>query len=114
MSSEAPIQVSEQLVDAWQRELLPIIGAGDSAQVRDDASDPHAVRITFQVAGHTGYSLDFKCEYVDEREVRVSLVDVETSEGSVDERTEAIQALVKQYMRYIHECAQVLQQVTNA
>ncbi len=114
MSSEQPIRVDGRLIDAWQRELRRIISDGDRASVQEDPADPHALRITFEVAGHTGYSLDFKCSYLDEREVEVSLVDVEKAGNSVDERDDIIQSIVKAYIRSIHECAQALEQLTNS
>ncbi len=114
MSSEEPIQVDARLIEAWQRQLPSIIGDGDSSRVYEDAADAHALRITIEVAGHSGYSLDFKCRYVDEREVNVTLIDVEQAGDSVDERTETIQSIVKTYIRSIHECAQALAQLTNS
>jgi hypothetical protein len=104
----------ERLVEAWKRTLPNTLNETDSAQVMKDEADPYGLRIHIKTAGHTKYSFDFACTYVDSREVRVSLVDVEKDGRSVDEHTEIIQTLIEDYVRHIHECAQVLQEVTHA
>ena len=56
--------------------------------------------------GRQEYSFDFQCTYVDSREVKVDLVDVERDGATTDERNENIQGMVGDYTRHIHECAQ--------
>ena len=76
-------------------------------------ADAASLRIHIETAGHTKYSMDFHCTYVDQREVAVQLIDVEADGISVDEHTQIIQDLAEDYVRHIHECAQALQEVTN-
>ncbi|MDQ0089245.1 FKBP-type peptidyl-prolyl cis-trans isomerase 2 [Paenibacillus anaericanus] len=101
------------LVNAWQQQLPEYLNPGDSAQVLADQADPHGVRLHIEAAGHQLYSFDFQCSYVDPREVRVDLVDVELAGQTVDENTEVIQELTKDYVRHIHECAQALHKITK-
>lgn len=103
----------QQLVDAWQRTLPTTLKAGDQAEVLADEANPNALRIHIDAAGRQMYSFDFQCAYMDAREVRVDLVDVERDGETVDERTEVIQELAQNYMRHIHECAQALHKITN-
>lgn len=102
-----------QLVHAWNESLPNVLNQGDQAQVNADEADQHTIRIHIDTAGHQMYSFDFKCAYVDNREVKVDLVDVEKDGRHVDERTETIQQLTHDYMRHIHECAQAVQHLTN-
>ena len=113
MSRENSFKVDERLVNAWQRTLPTTLGEGDRASVRSDESDASAVRISISSAGRTGYTFDFKCSYKDEREVHVELIDVEKDNQHVDERTDIIQNLTEDYIRHIHECTQILHEVTN-
>lgn len=113
MSLEQRTIVDERLVQAWQRTLPTTLGEGDRAEVMKDESDPHGLFIHIQSAGRTGYTFDFTCSYLDEREVRVELVDVEKDGIHVDERTDIIQNLIEDYVRHIHECTQVLHEITN-
>lgn len=101
------------LVSAWQERLPALMDEGDSFSVLADEGDPNSLLIHFNAAGRQGYSLDFRCKYVDSREVAVDLLDVERSGIHTDERTEAVQQLAQQYTRQIHECAQALQNLTN-
>jgi hypothetical protein len=103
-----------RLVEAWQRTLPIYIHDTDKATVKADEADPKALRITIHTAGHQMYSFDFKVEYVDSREIRVTLIDVEKDNRTVDERSDIIQQLVQDYIRHIHECAQALQELTHA
>ncbi|MFX3634527.1 MAG: hypothetical protein ACE3L7_03055 [Candidatus Pristimantibacillus sp.] len=102
-----------QLVDAWQRNLPEWIHEADKCEVLADESDSKAIRVTIDIAGHQAYSFDFKVTYVDSREVKVELIDVEKDHVAVDERTEIIQELIQDYTRHMHECAQALHQLTN-
>ncbi|WDH82787.1 hypothetical protein [Paenibacillus urinalis] len=102
-----------QLVHAWQERLPVILNQGDQAQVHADEADQQAIRIHIDAAGRQLYSFDFRCAYVDNREVKVDLIDVEKDGLHMDERTDAIQQMAQDYTRHIHECAQVVQQLTN-
>lgn len=101
------------LVSAWQEQLPALMESGDSFSLQGDAADQNSLLIHFNAAGHQGYSLDFRCTYVDSREVAVNLVDVEQGNNHADERTDAVQQLAQRYTRQIHECAQALQDLTN-
>jgi hypothetical protein len=103
----------QRLLDAWRRTLPSVISSSDKCEVNADEADPRAVRVTIHTAGHSMYSFDFKCTYVDSREIKVDLIDAEREDQTVDERTEIIQTLVKDYIRHIHECAQQLHALTS-
>lgn len=98
----------DTLVTAWAEQLPIQLHDGDRAEVKADENDPQGVRIHIQAAGHSEYSFDFACTYVDDREVKVELIDVEKGHRTIDERTETVQELVNDYIRHIHECAQAL------
>ncbi|WP_136607599.1 hypothetical protein [Paenibacillus dokdonensis] len=102
-----------QLVHAWQSQLPQNLDPSDSAQVLADEANPYALRIHIDSAGRQLYSFDFQCSYMDTREVKVDLVDVERDGRTVDERTEIIQDMAQGYSRQIHECAQALHDVTH-
>lgn len=115
MNPEEQLSIDQdRLVGAWQRTLPTILNGSDKAEVLADEADAQTLRIHIRVEGHTMYSFDFKCTYVDSREIRVELVDVERDGQTVDERGEIIQQLVQDYTRHIHECAQALHSVTKA
>ncbi|MGG6314613.1 hypothetical protein [Paenibacillus macerans] len=101
------------LVDAWQKQLPEFLNPGDSAQVQADMGDPKGLRIHINAAGHQFFSFDFQCSYMDPREVRVELVDVERDGQTVAENSVQIQELTGDYVRHIHECAQALGSMTN-
>jgi len=103
----------QRLVEAWKRTLPSVLNESDKCEVNADEADSRAVRITIHTAGHSMYSFDFKCTYVDSREVKVDLIDVERDDQTVDERTEIIQTLIKDNIRHIHECAQQLHALTS-
>lgn len=108
------LQMDQQsLVTAWQERLPALMEDGDSFSVQGDEADRNSLLIHFNAAGRQAYSLDFRCTYVDSREVAVNLVDVEQDGRHTDERAGAIQQLAQQYTRQIHECAQALQGLTN-
>ncbi|GBG06417.1 MULTISPECIES: hypothetical protein [Paenibacillus] len=104
----------QQLADAWSRTLPETMNASDRCEVHRDESDATALRVTIHSAGHAMYEFDFKVTYVDSREVLVELIDVEKDNVSIDERPDAIQQLIHDYKRHIHECAQALQSLTHA
>jgi hypothetical protein len=104
----------ENLADAWRQTLPVIMNKADRCKVLPDEADAKSLRVTIDTAGHQMYSFDFKVTYVDSREVKVELVDVEKENISVDERGDIIQQLIQDYTRHLHECAQSLQQLTHA
>ncbi|MBP2001685.1 hypothetical protein J2Z69_002730 [Paenibacillus shirakamiensis] len=101
------------LVNAWQQQLPEYLNAGDSARVLADQGDPQGLRIHINAAGHQFYSFDFACSYLDSREVRVSLVDVERGGDHIDESGEIVQEMARDYSRHLHECAQALHRITD-
>jgi hypothetical protein len=104
----------DRLVAAWNRVLPTTMNSTDTVTVEADGANPRAVRIHVATAGHSMYTFDFVCTYVDSREVKVELVDVEKADQTVDERGGTIQELTEDYVRNIHECAQALQELTHA
>lgn len=102
-----------ELIDAWQRTLPITMNSTDTVTVKADGADPKAIRIHVDTAGHSKLSFDFLCTYVDSREVKVELVDVEKDNRSIDERGEQFQRLAEDYVRNIHECAQALHKLTH-
>jgi hypothetical protein len=115
MSTKDQLNIDQdRLVAAWKRTLPITMNSTDTVTVQADEADEKAVRIHIATAGHSMYSFDFKCTYMDSREVKVELVDVERDGQSVDERGEPIQGLTQDYVRNIHECAQALQELTHA
>jgi hypothetical protein len=112
--ADSPVINQQELVDAWQNALPNTLNASDKATVLADESNPNGIRIHIQCAGHSDYSFDFACTYVDSREVKVQLVDAESGHVSIDERNERVQQLIEDYVRHIHECAQVLHAVTHS
>lgn len=112
MNKEMNIDQSA-LVDAWRKQLPEFLNPGDSAQVQADGADPKGLRIHIDAAGHRFFSFDFQCSYMDPREVRVQLVDVERDGQTIAEQSVQIQELAGDYVRHIHECAQALGQLTN-
>ncbi|AFH59142.1 hypothetical protein [Paenibacillus mucilaginosus] len=115
MSNNDKLQIdSKRLAEAWQNTLPRVLEESDRAEVKADEAEPNALRVRISTAGRTMYNFDFKCTYVDSREVKVELVDVERGGGSVDERTTVIQNLVDDYVRHLHECAQQLHSVTHS
>jgi hypothetical protein len=103
-----------ELVEAWRRTLPERLNPGDSVEVRADGADPKALRVTIHAAGRQKYELDFAVRYLDSREIDVELVDVESKDRSVDERTDTIRELIADYRRHLHECAQSLHDLTHA
>lgn len=104
----------DQLVEAWQRTLPDWIKDADKCEIAGDELESSALRVTIHSSGRQAYSFDFKVQYVDSREVRVELIDVEKDGMHVDERGDIIQQLVEDYTRHLHECVQALHQLTHA
>jgi hypothetical protein len=114
MKHQEPVQVDQNLVNAWNRTLPELLNSSDSVDVKRDPLDPHALQIFIQVAGRTKYGLQFKCEYVDDREVDVHLISAHKGCGCADEESDVVEKLAEEYIRHIHECAQALQTITHA
>jgi hypothetical protein len=114
MSSAPVLSVDPQkLADAWNEQLQLVIGPSDKASVMPDAKDPDTLLIQITSAGHTMYTLDFRCTYVDTREVHVEFIDVDSNGITANEGREIIQSLIEDYIRHIHECAQRVKGLTN-
>ncbi|NIK79808.1 hypothetical protein FHS15_004975 [Paenibacillus castaneae] len=115
MGKQDELQIDqESLADAWRQTLPQTLNTADRCKVLPDEADSKSLRVTIETAGHQMYSFDFKITYVDSREVKIELVDVERDKISIDERGDMIQQLVHDYSRHLHECAQALQQLTHA
>ncbi|GGA32644.1 hypothetical protein [Paenibacillus physcomitrellae] len=111
---DKPLHLDQQsLVQAWQQQLPEMIGPGDSTMVQADNANPQAINVHINAAGHQKYGFDFRCTYKDTRELDVALVDVDMAGRSIDEHSATVQELVDDYMRHIHECAQVLHHITD-
>ncbi|WP_309123209.1 hypothetical protein [Paenibacillus sp.] len=104
----------QELARAWNETLPVLLNASDKATVVADERDANVLRIHIDTAGRSMYSFDFKCTYVDSREVKVEIVDAERGHDQADETREIIQSLIEDYVRHIHECAQRLKGLTNA
>ncbi len=99
-------------VEEWRNHFPGFLSAGDSVNLWADEADPKALRIHIDTA-HSKYSFDFKCTDVDGREVKVDFIDAEKDGQSVDEHNDIIQNLIEDYVRHIHECAQLLRDRTH-
>ncbi len=104
----------EQLAEAWRQTLPELLQSGDRCKVQPDEADQKALRVSIDIAGHQAYNIDFKVGYVDSREVKVELIDVEKDQKAIDERGGLVQELIHDYTRHLHECAQSLHQLTHA
>ncbi|WP_281883236.1 hypothetical protein [Paenibacillus sp. YYML68] len=114
MSHSDKLSINQQeLAAAWNRTLPMVLNTSDKAEVLPDEAETNALRVHIVTAGRNLYSFDFKCTYVDAREVKVELIDVERDNVSVDERTTIIQTMVDDYIRHLHECAQQLHALTS-
>ena len=58
-----------ELIAAWRETLPHILDEGDSVVIQLDEANSSRLLIHIDVAGHSGYSFDFSCRYVDDREV---------------------------------------------
>jgi hypothetical protein len=115
MSTEDQLTVPQaELAEAWQRVLPERLHGGDEAKVWPDEADPRALRVHIQTAGRQMMEFDFTVRYVDSREVAIDLVDAERDGQTVDERNDVMQALIHDYRRHLHECAQALHELTHA
>ena len=113
MSTNITMTNAPELLEAWRNTLPGILNEGDSVMIQLDEAEKNRLLIHIDAAGHSAYSFDFSCRYVDDREVKVDLMDVEKAGVHVDEHTEITQSLIEDYVRHIHECTQVLQRITH-
>jgi hypothetical protein len=114
MESQAQPKISgSKLVEAWSQTLPGILNATDSVKVTADATNPRAVQIHINTAGHTGYSFDFSCAYVDDREVKVDFRKGRKEGEAILDGSAPVNHLLDDYIRHIHECAQALQADTH-
>jgi hypothetical protein len=111
---EQPAVNQAELVEAWKKNLPMTLEKEDQTRIWADEGDKTALRVHITTAGHSGYTFDFKVSYLDDREVKVELVDVEQGQTHIDERSDIVQTLTRDYVRHLHECAQILQKVTHA
>ena len=103
-----------RLVEEWKSALPNMLEKADQARIWADEADPQALRVHITTAGHTGYTFDFKVTYVDSREIKVELIDVEQGQKHIDEHSDIVQTLINDYVRHLHECAQALKAVTHS
>ncbi|MCL6459519.1 MAG: hypothetical protein K6T85_16090 [Gorillibacterium sp.] len=106
--------IDVNLLQGWNKHLQECLHESDKADVTLDEHDPSLLRIHIITEGRSGYTFDFTAQYVDDREIKVVFVDVERVNQTVDEHTDQIQSLTEDYVRHIHECAQIMQRVTHA
>jgi len=114
MSKGEQPKLDAKLLADWSKQLQECLNESDRALVTQDEFDSELLRIHIITEGRSGYTFDFVVRYVDDREISVGLADVEQDNRAVDEHTETIQSLIDDYVRHIHECAQILQRVTHA
>ncbi|MCR8645147.1 hypothetical protein NV379_21045 [Paenibacillus sp. N1-5-1-14] len=113
MTMDKPAIRGEQLAHAWAEELPKHMPNSDHAKVWADEHDDQTVRVHMVNEGRSSYTFDFKCTYVDSREVKVDLVDVERDREHIDEHSDIVQELIQTDVRHIHECAQALRDLTH-
>jgi hypothetical protein len=113
MKQESMSVPRDQLVAAWQQTLPSTFKSTDKVEVKADLLDQNAFRIHVNTAGHSHYEFEYKCEYVDPREVKVTLLNIQRGGDNILEPTLDIQILSDEYIRNIHECAQALHPLTN-
>jgi hypothetical protein len=115
MSTDDQLTVpQDELVQAWRGVLPERLHGGDRAEVWRDEADPKALRVHIRTAGRQMMEFDFAVRYMDSREIDITLTDAERDGQTVDERNDVMQALIHDYSRHLHECAQALQDVTHA
>jgi hypothetical protein len=111
---EKPAVDQARLVEEWKSVLPNTLEEADQVRIWADEGDQQALRVHITTAGHTGYTFDFKITYVDSREIKTELVDVERGQEHIDERSEIVQTLINDYVRHLHECAQAMKEITHA
>ncbi|WP_442602522.1 hypothetical protein [Paenibacillus sp. KN14-4R] len=110
---DKPAITGTELAHAWAIELPKHMPNSDHAKVWPDESDDQTLRVHMTNAGRSSYTFDFKCTYVDSREVKVDLVDVERDQVHIEEHSDIVQELIQNDVRHIHECAQALRDITH-
>lgn len=76
MNKRDSLQVDKQrLAEAWARTLPTVLNTSDRTEVLADEAEANVLRVHITTVGRSNYSFDFKCTYVDSREVKVDLVD---------------------------------------
>ena len=114
MSTTNELNVNrETLIQAWQQALPQFIEPTGECIIQADEKCSHSLLIHIKDDGRSHYSFDFRAKYVDDREIDVEFLDVEKAGVHVDESTDIIQSLTKDYIREIHECAQSLKELTK-
>jgi len=104
---------AKAVIPAWQKVLPEFIQPSGECSIVADEKFTNAIIIHIKDDGRSHYSFDFRVKYVDNREIDVELLDVEKAGDHVNEQTEIVQSIVKDYVRNIHECAQSLKELTN-
>lgn len=105
---------SDTLIQAWQHALPEFIKPTGESEIQADAKSSNSLLIHIKDDGRSHYSFDFRVNYVDDREINVEFLDVEKAGMHVDDNSEAVQTLAKDYVRHIHECAQHLKELTKS
>ncbi|GEN34769.1 hypothetical protein [Aneurinibacillus sp. UBA3580] len=114
MSKETSMSVErEQLLTAWQQALPATFKPTDKVEVYNDPLVQDALHIHINTAGHNHYEFEYRCRYIDPREVQVTLLNIQREGDTVINPTPDIRNLSEEYMRNIHECAQTLHPLTN-
>lgn len=115
MSTQDELTIpQDRLVEAWRQVLPERLHGGDRAEIEPDEADPKALRVHIRTAGRQMMEFDFVVRYVDSREIEIVLTDTERDGQTVDERHDVVQALIHDYRRHLHECAQALHELTHA
>lgn len=110
--TQIPIN-QEQLVQAWQQTLPSTFHPTDRVEVTADTRSSQSLLIHVHTAGHSNYSFDYECRYVDPREVKVRLIEMQKDGYAISNASPDIHDLSATYIRHIHECAQTLHPVTD-
>lgn len=111
-TTQLPIS-QEQLVQAWQQAIPSTFHPTDRVEVTADTRNPQSLLIHVHTAGHSNYSFDYECRYVDQREVQVRLIEMQENGYAISRPSADIEDLSESYMRHIHECAQTLHPTTH-
>jgi hypothetical protein len=111
---DMPTLNQAELVAAWQKTLPDYLNEADQVKVKQDERNPQLIRIHIDSAGRSFYSFEFNVTYLDSREVNVEFQIAQKDNKPIEERTEQVQELIKDYVRHIHECAQALQKITHS
>jgi len=114
MANEHELSIDQQtLVQGWQQALPQFLTPTGECTIQADEKHSNALMLHIKDDGRSHYSFDFRVKYVDDREVDVEFLDVEKAGEHVEEQTDIIQSITKDYVRNIHECAQSLKGLTK-